>query len=224
MGYYINLKNISLDEYKEILKSADLLPSRLILKSNIDEVFSIIQMQEIENVDELKKVLRNKIKLQDFSQKSGIDENYLKILIREINSYRQSPNKIKDFPGLSKNAIVKLENIGIKNTFHLFDRILTSQRRKELSNQTGISEKEIIRLAKLTDLSRIRWVNHTFAYVLLEAGFDTTEKVACADYKNLYNKVRELNEEREIFKGHIGLHDMKLCVEAAKNVSFEIEH
>ena len=176
MGYYIDLKNISLDEYKEILKSADLLPSRMILKTNIDEIFSIIQTQEIENGDELQKVLRNKIKLQDFSQKSGIEENYLKILIRETNSYRQSPNKIKDFPGLSENVIVKLEYLGIKNTLHLFDKILTSQRRKELSNQTGISEKEILRLAKLTDLSRIRWVNHTFAYVLLEAGYDTAEK------------------------------------------------
>lgn len=224
MGYYIDLKNISLDEYKEILKSADLLPSRMILKTNIDEIFSIIQTQEIENVDELQKVLRNKIKLQDFSQKSGIEENYLKILIRETNSYRQSPNKIKDFPGLSENVIVKLENLGIKNTLHLFDKILTSQRRKELSNQTGISEKEILRLAKLTDLSRIRWVNHTFAYVLLEAGYDTAEKIACADYKKLYEKVRRLNEEREIYKGHIGLHDMKLCVEAAKDVSFEIEY
>ncbi len=224
MGYYIDLKNISLDEYKEILKSADLLPSRMILKTNIDEIFSIIQTQEIENVDELQKVLRNKIKLQDFSQKSGIEENYLKILIRETNSYRQSPNKIKDFPGLSENLIVKLENLGIKNTLHLFDKILTSQRRKELSNQTGISEKEILRLAKLTDLSRIRWVNHTFAYVLLEAGYDTAEKIACADYKKLYEKVRRLNEEREIYKGYIGLHDMKLCVEAAKDVSFEIEY
>lgn len=224
MGYYIDLKNISLDEYKEILKSADLLPSRMILKTNIDEIFSIIQTQEIENVDELQKVLRNKIKLQDFSQKSGIEENYLKILIRETNSYRQSPNKIKDFPGLSENVIVKLEYLGIKNTLHLFDKILTSQRRKELSNQTGISEKEILRLAKLTDLSRIRWVNHTFAYVLLEAGYDTAEKIACADYKKLYEKVRRLNEEREIYKGHIGLHDMKLCVEAAKDVSFEIEY
>ena len=196
----------------------------MILKTNIDEIFSIIQTQEIENVDELQKVLRNKIKLQDFSQKSGIEENYLKILIRETNSYRQSPNKIKDFPGLSENVIVKLENLGIKNTLHLFDHILTYQRRIELSNQTGISEKEILRLAKLTDLSRIRWVNHTFAYVLLEAGYDTAEKIACADYKKLYENVRGLNEEREIYKGHIGLHDMKLCVEAAKDVSFEIEY
>lgn len=224
MGYYIDLEKISIDEYKEILKSADLLPSRMILKTNIEEIFNTINKQEIENVDEIRKTLGNKKKLQGFAQQSGIEENYLKILIREINSYRQSPNKISDFPGLSDDVILKLENFGIKNTLQFFDKILTPQSRNEISNQTEISENEILHLAKLSDLSRIRWVNHTFAYVLLEAGYDTTEKVATADYKKLYEEVKKLNEEREIYKGHIGLHDMKLCVEAAKGVSLEIEY
>ena len=120
--------------------------------------------------------------------------------------------------------MLSLENLGIKNTLQLYARILTPQNRKELSDQTGISEIEILRLAKLTDLSRIRWVNHTFAYVLFEAGYDTAEKVANADYGELYETVKKVNEEREIYKGHIGQHDMKLCVEAAKDVSFETEY
>jgi hypothetical protein len=49
MGYYIDLKNISLDAYKEILKSADLLPSRMVLKENIDAIFDAIHTQKIEN-------------------------------------------------------------------------------------------------------------------------------------------------------------------------------
>jgi hypothetical protein len=34
----------------------------------------------------------------------------------------------------------------------------------------------------------------------------------------------QLNKEREIYKGNIGTHDMKLCVEAAKYLDFEIEY
>jgi hypothetical protein len=141
-----------------------------------------------------------------------------------VSSYRQRPDKIKDFPGVSEHVILKLENLGIKNTLQLFDKTLTPQSRNELSSQTGIREREILKLAKLTDLSRIRWVNHTFAYVLLETGYDTAEKVADADYRELYENVKKLNEEREIYKGHIGLHDMKLCIEAAMDVSLEIEY
>lgn len=224
MGHFIDLKNITIDNYKKILKSADLLPSRMILKEDIDDIFNIIKKQKIADVDELRSVLKNKSKLQDFSKKSRIQENYLKILIREINSYRQGPTKIKDFPCISENVISKMQKSGIKNTFQLFDKILNPQSRNEISSQLGIGENEILELTKLTDLSRIRWVNHTFAYVLLKAGYDTAEKVADADYHELYKKIKKLNKEREIYKGHIGLHDIKLCVEAAKDVSIEIEY
>jgi hypothetical protein len=224
MGYYIDLESISINEYKEILASGDLLPSQMVLKENIDDNFNHIKNQKIDNVEELRIALNSKKKLQAFSQKSGISEDYLKILIRNVNSYRQKPNKIKDFPSVSEYVVQKLENLGIKNTLQLFDKILTPQSRNELSIQTGISQGDILRLTKLTDLCRIRWVNHTFAYVLLETGFDTAEKVADVDYNELYEKVKKLNEEKEIFKGNIGVHDMKLCVEAARGLSFEIEY
>ncbi|MFC1649963.1 DUF4332 domain-containing protein [Candidatus Latescibacterota bacterium] len=224
MGYYTDLKKISIDKYKKILKSTDLIPSRKILINNIDDIFNIIKKQKIENVDELYRALKNKNNLQDFSEKSGIQEDYLKILMREVNSYRPSPSKIKDFPGISEHVIFKLENAGIKSTLQLFDKILTQQRRSEISNQTEISENEILKLAKLTDLTRIRWVNHTFAYVLYEAGYDTAKKVAGADYTALYEKVKTLNEERKFYKGTIGLRDMNRCVEAAKEVSLEIDY
>jgi uncharacterized protein (UPF0335 family) len=224
MGYYIDLAGISVDEYREILRSGDLLPSQMVLKEDIDDIFKNIKGQGIENVEQLRIALRSKKKLQEFSIQSGIAEDYLKILIRNVNSYRQKPNKIRDFPGVSERVIQKLESLGLKNTLQLYDRILTPQSRNEIASQTGISENDILRLAKLTDLCRIRWVNHTFSYVLLEAGYDTAGKVANADHQELYERVKKLNEEREIFKGHIGVHDMKLCVEAARALPFEIEY
>jgi len=53
-------------------------------------------------------------------------------------------------------VVLKLENIGIKNTLQLFDKILTSKNRVEISKQTGIDENEVLKITKLTDLSRIR--------------------------------------------------------------------
>ena len=222
MGYYIDLKNISIDKYKEILLNADLLPSRIILKTNIEEHFNVIKKQGVNNVEELMNALKTKPKLQIFANKSGIPETYLTILIREINSLRPNPNKIKDFPEIAENTIQKLEKAGMKTTLDLYSKVLTQKDRSDLAKQTGISENEILELAKLTDLSRVRWVNHTFARVLYEAGYDTAEKVAKADYNELYQKVKQLNAERNLFKGQIGLHDMKLCVEAAKGLRLEI--
>ena len=224
MGYYNDIEDLSISEYLEYLKSADLLPSRRVLKDDIEHRFERIETQNIHTVGDLVKVLKARNKLIAFSERSGVDEAYLKILIREINSNKPSPNNLKDFPGVDEEIVLKLENCGIKNTLQLFPRVLTQTDRKALAEKLEVEEDQVLQVTKLTDLSRIRWVNHTFAYILLEAGYDCTQKVADADPQVLYHGIARLNTELNIFKGKIGIHDMKLCIEAAKMLSFEIEY
>lgn len=224
MGFYVDLKAIPLEQFKNKLEAADLLPSRKILKVNIDKVFDVFTKNKIQNVEELFQELRTKTKVLSLSKELEIDEDYLTILARELKSYRQPPCKIKDFSDVNGAVVSKLEATGIKNTSQLFDLVLTSAHRHELSAQAGIDIKTIDWLTRLTDLSRIRWVNHTFAYVLLEAGYDSVRKVAEADYAKLYEDIKRLNEERNLYKGHIGLHDMKLCVEAAAEIPDDIQY
>ena len=224
MGYYINIEKITLDDFKNILKSADLIPSRMVLKENINANFDILKHQNYKNIDEILNNFKNKKKIHDFSEMSGLNENYLTILVREIKGYRQKPNKIKDFPCITEKVALKFENIGIKNTFQLYDKLLTPEKRREISEQIEVDEKEILKITKLTDLCRIRWVNHTFAYVLHEAKYDTVEKVQNADYKELYATIKLLNKEKKLYKGIIGKNDMKRCVDGAKNLSLDVKY
>lgn len=222
MGYFIDLKQISIDRYKTILKSADLIPSWIILKDNIDENLDHIKEQNIQNLQELKDALKAKESALLFSKQSGLPEDYVMVLRRVINGYHPKPNRIKDFPNVSEITAKQLEKSGIKNTLQLFDSILTSKSRETLSKRTGIDKDEILKLAKLTDISRIRSVNHTFAYVLYEAGYDTVEKMANVDYIELYETVKQLNAERKFYKAHIGLRDMQLLVQLAKELSLDV--
>lgn len=222
MAYSINLHNITLDDYQTVLQTADLLPSRRVLQEKTEEIFSILKAQGLATLADLQAALRTKPRVQQFAQESGLDEEYLTILIREINSIQPSPNKLADFPDTPAGVVEKLAALGMKNTLQLYDRVLTPADRAALAGEAGVDEDAILRLAKLTDLSRIRWVNHTFAYVLFEAGYDTSAKVALADPEQLYADVKTLNEAREIYKGQIGLHDMVLCVNAAKDVPQEM--
>ncbi len=224
MGYYIDLTQISIDQYKKVLKSADLLPSWMILKNNIDENLEAIKKQGIRNIEELKIALKTKQKVLEFAQRSGLSEQYLTILRRVINGYHPKPNKIKDFPGIQTEIAKKLESLGIKNTLQLYDHILTDTKRKKLSDQTGIQKREIEKLAHLTDLSRIKWVNHTFANALLEAGFDCVEKVAKADPDDLFQSVKKVNQEKQLYKGQVGVKDMKRCITAAKDLTLDIQY
>ena len=224
MGYYIDIEKWSIREYMDRLNSADLLPSRRVLRDDIERRFEIIRSQNVQTVGDLTKVLKNKNNLEVFSERSGLEETYLKILIREINSNKPSPNNLKDFPGVDEEIVLKLAEHGIKNTLQLFPHILTGHDREALARKLGIEENKILWLARLTDLSRIRWVNHTFAYMLLEAGYDGAQRVADADPQTLCDDIAQLNAKRSLFKGKIGFHDMKLCVEAARTLSFEVEY
>jgi len=224
MGYYINLQTISIDRYKKILQDTELIPSWKVLGEDIDINLDVIKKHHISNLDELLITLKDKRKIQQFSKQSGLPEKYLEVLKRVVSGYRQKPNRIKDFSCISEDIVIKLDKLGIKNTLKLYEKILTSSKRDEFSQKTRINKDDVLKLAKLTDLSRIRWVNHTFANVLLEAGYDTVEKVAKVDYKELYRTIKKLNEERNIYNAHIGLRDMKMVIESAQGLDYDIEY
>ena len=94
MGYYTDLASISLDNYRSKLESADLLPSRMILKDRLSERLGYLKSIGIPNVLELQKLLKKKEKLAELSRVECLSEDYLVILLREINSIQPKPNKI----------------------------------------------------------------------------------------------------------------------------------
>lgn len=224
MGYYIDLKEISIDEYKDILKTTELIPSWKILEEGVDKNLNILKKNNVRNLDELLVALKDKTKIQGMSKRTGLTEKYLSVLKRVVSGYRQKPNRIRDFVCIDEDTVIRLESSGIKNTLQLYEKIETKSKRSELSKVTGIGANVILTLTKLADLSRIRWVNHTFAYVLLESGCDSAEKVAKADYEKLYRTVKLLNQEREIYNANIGERDMKMIIESAKGLSVDIKY
>ncbi len=224
MGFNIDLQELSLDVFKQIIIESNLVPSRIMLKEYADDYFDLLANHNIPNIEELVKKLKNKKGISDLSESTGVPEEYLTILVREIKGYIRKPIKLKEFPGLKAKTITKLEEVRIVNSHQLFSEVLTPKSREALASKTGINLDELLKATKMIDLSRIRWVNHTFAFVLHEAGFDSAEKVATADPIELYEKVKTLNEERKFFPAHIGLKDMKRCVEAAQLVPFDVDY
>jgi DNA-directed RNA polymerase specialized sigma subunit len=224
MPYSIDLSSISIFYYKTKLKSSDLLPSRMLLKENIDERFKYFENMGIKNIRELQQTLKKKSKFSELAKVSFFNEEYLKILLREINSIHPKPNKFKEFTGILPNTVLKLEKMGIKDTSKLYDRVKTPVSRKELANFAGISDPEVLELTKLTDLSRIKWVGVSFARMLYDVGIDTVEKAANSDYVELHKQINQIIKERDTYKIQIGLNDIKLFVNAAKEVPLEIEY
>lgn len=224
MGYYLDLNSISLKDYKNRLKNGHILQSRMILKQKIDERFDFFENTGIKNIQQLLQLLKKKDKFAELSKNNIFSEEYLTILLRELNSILPKPNKLSEFSGLAEETIKILEKHGIKDTSKLFDKVKTPQLRKELAKTTGINEFEINRLTRLTDLSRIKWAAATFTSMLYDLGIDTVEKVSQMDPGELHKQINQINKEKGYFKGAIGLNDMKIFVDAAKDVPLEIEY
>jgi hypothetical protein len=169
-------------------------------------------------------LLRKKNTFAELSKVECLSGDYLTILLRELNSIQPKPNKIADFIGISKDIADRLEKIGIKNTEKLYDKVLTKGDRQDLADSTGISYTDILELTRLTDLSRIKWVGVTFARMLYDVGIDTAGKASTSDPVDLHARINQLNKEKRIYKGQIGLNDMKIFVNAAKDVALDIEY
>lgn len=223
MSYYIDLSKISIEEYKTVLRDSYLLPSWKILENNIEENMDIISSNGIENLEQLKTCLKNKKKTVEFSEKSGLDIEYLTVLRRVVIGYHPKVNKIKDFPNTKPEVITLLAEAGIVDSYNFYNRSITSKDRKILADQVNITLSEIERIAHLSDLSRIKWVNHTFAYLLYETGYSSVDKVAKSDFKDIYAHVKEFNQKNQVFKGNISLHDMELLVELANKLDIDMK-
>ena len=224
MGFYIDLEGMKLSEFKDRLLSTELLPSRKILKDDIEQNFALLEDHGFLTPFQLMKALNNKKKIAAFADSSKIDLKYLSVLVREIKSLRQSPVMLRDFPDTPIDMITKLENIGVKNALQLFELTLTRESRRLLADQLEIDRHDLLRLVKLMDLSRIKYVGHTFAYVLYAVGYDTAHKVATADAVELYETIKEFDQEHQLYKGNIGAKDMNVAVLCAMDVTEDIEY
>jgi hypothetical protein len=212
-GYYIDLTTFNLDSLKSRLQHIHLTPSQQILKEDLENRFAILHAQGIHNLQELQIALKNKKALVDFSNVSGLPQDYLTVLRRWVNGYQPKPVKLADLPPADASAVARLEAIGIKDTLQLFPRVRTPEARAALVAECGIPSEEILKLTKLTDLSRLKWVGPKFAHLLLVSGFDTVEKVARADGIALYHHLQRVSEETGVYQGGFGEDDINLWVQ-----------
>jgi hypothetical protein len=216
--YYMPLAKVTIDEYKKILESKDLLPGRKVLNEDINGRFIIIQSTGIDNLEELIEALKNKKTMKKFAFETGLSYNYLTILKREINSYQPKPVYLKKFSGFNLEYIEQLSHHNIKNSKQLYLIIKNKDDLLKLSEQTKIPCSDLLELFKLSDLVRISGVGPVFARMMLEIGVDSTFKMANSSAKILYNKLTKLNMEKNYTKAKFTIKDIEYCIDFAKKL------
>ena len=119
--YYPDLSAFNLDKLKSLFQTTRVLPSQRILQENVEERFDSLEEQGIHNLEQLRLALTTKADVEIFALNTGLPQDYLTILRREVNSYLPKPINLAEFPGVNPEAVKKLAGMGIRNTKQLFD-------------------------------------------------------------------------------------------------------
>lgn len=106
--------------------------------------------------------------------------------------------KIIDVEGIGEVYAEKLIAAGIETAEILLEKCAAPAGRKALSEETGISEKLILKWTNHADLFRINGVGPQFAELLEAAGVDTVKEFRHRVAANLKTKMDEVNEEKHL--------------------------
>lgn len=108
--------------------------------------------------------------------------------------------KITDVEGIGPVIGEKLSSVGVKDTDGLLVGCKTPALRKALAEKTGLSEKQVLRLANMADLYRVKGIGSEYADLLEAAGVDTVPELARRKPDNLCQAMSELNATRKLVR------------------------
>lgn len=214
--YYLDLSQISLAQFQKRLETQDLLPSRRILHEEIAARFDTLTSMGISDMQELYEALKTKKRLSQSAEESGLPPEYLTILRREVNSYRPNPVNLNSFPGIDEDYLLKLADVGIKNSHHLFNQTHTTGQQKTLSKQTGMPLKTLRELIALSDLVRVSGVGPVFARMLYDIDVKSSAALAEAQAEPLFSQLIDLNKTKSYTKAAFTEKDVSYCIELAQ--------
>ncbi len=125
---------------------------------------------------------------------------------------------IKDVEGIGLKYAELLSQAGINTTGKLLEVGGNRAGRKQLAEQTSITEKNILKWVNMCDLFRINGVAGQFAELLEGAGVDTVKELRTRNAENLAEKMAEVNEEKRLCKTSPGSKTVTKWVAEAKEL------
>lgn len=126
--------------------------------------------------------------------------------------------KIEEIEGIGTVLGEKLRSVGINNTDKLLENTKTKAQRKKLAEESGVSEKLILKFANMADLFRINGVGQEFSELLEAAGVDTVPELATRNAVNLTAKMEEVNADKKLTRRTPSLTEVEKWIEEAKNL------
>ena len=126
--------------------------------------------------------------------------------------------KIQDVEGIGPKYAELLKQQGVDTTAKLLEAGGTRAGRKELAENTSISESNILKWVNMCDLFRINGVAGQFAELLEGAGVDTVKELRNRNAENLAQKMTEVNDAKHLCKTTPGAKTVADWIDQAKSM------
>lgn len=127
--------------------------------------------------------------------------------------------KIEEIEGIGPVYAEKLRAAGISTTEELLEKGATRKGREAIAEATEISERLILKWTNHADLFRIKGVAGQFAELLEAAGVDTVKEFRHRVAANLYPRLVEVNEQRNLCNRVPSVAELEKMIEQAKTLS-----
>lgn len=132
--------------------------------------------------------------------------------------------KIIDIEGIGDVYAQKLIAAGINKVSELLEKCAAPKGRKALAEETGISEKLILKWTNHADLIRIHGVGPQFAELLEASGVDTVKELKHRKPENLQPKLEEVNNEKNLVNRVPALKEVEKMVAMAAELPPVMEY
>ena len=123
-----------------------------------------------------------------------------------------------DIEGIGDVYAEKLIAAGINKVSELLEKCAAPKGRKALAEETGISEKLILKWTNHADLFRINGVGPQFAELLEAAGVDTVKEFRHRVAENLQPKLEETNAAKNICNRVPAVSEIQKMIDQAKEL------
>ena len=126
--------------------------------------------------------------------------------------------KIIDIEGIGPAYAAKLAKAGVRSVEGLLKEGASDKGRKTIAAASGIEHTLILGWVNRADLYRIKGVGAQYSDLLEKAGVDTVVELSKRTAGNLYKKMVEVNQAKNLVNGMPGLKQVESWIAQAKKL------
>jgi len=126
--------------------------------------------------------------------------------------------KISNIEGIGPAYVAKLAKAGVRSVEGLLKEGANARGRKAIAEASKIDPALILAWVNRADLYRVKGVGAQYSDLLEKAGVETVVELSKRVARNLYKKMVEVNQAKNLVNGMPGLKQVEDWVEQAKKL------